>query len=296
MFWEEIYDNIKGNTTDTQITKKRSDDGNGNITVNYKRTQYSTNQQKYIQESTFTYNIENLKNHIINNGIDRQGNTIKYFETVPAIELIPDNEKSEDQKKLLEELNNLVNYIIEAGEEYGIDPKQILAIIQEEVGFDGLGKRQNVTGNNGKGYMQITTIAIADRLNCTKYTNGINSANFAKGLKIELYGTEIIELFKEHGFNIENANTIEEKRTLLRNIMKYLTENKDPKFNIKLGTILLRQKLNHSKGDFAQATKNYNGHPKHKESYSRRTSQYLDTIATNCPQDSIYNYRKETLP
>ena len=56
----------------------------------------------------------------------------------------------------------MIEYTIQSGIDYGVDPKLILSVIQQEVGFKGLSS--NVTGKNGKGYMQLTSAPINDYL------------------------------------------------------------------------------------------------------------------------------------
>jgi hypothetical protein len=106
-----------------------------------------------------------------------------------------------------------------------VDPKQIVAIIQKEVGFDGSKK-----GKNGNGYMQITTITVADILNNLGYKlrgtekRGfyVEKTKYGKGSKQDLYGSDIIELFNSRGFKLTNNMTKNEKDALLGEVITYL--------------------------------------------------------------------------
>lgn len=303
-----IYNETTIHNTSTKITKgyknNKSQDGNGNadvtiqthtdnngtITVTYNSEQIY-NKQTLTQTTTFQYNINDLENYVINEA-SRNGHPITYFKEINEIRSLPEDQRTEKQKALLEEFNNLIKFATETGTEYGVDPKQILAIIQQEVNFQGLGN--NVTGINGKGYMQLTTIAIADMLGCTKYTGSINTALFEADNKIDKYGVEIIELFNSRGFNILSANTEQEKRELLKDIMKYLTENKDAEFNIRVGTIKLRQLLNKTNGDFGRAAFLYNGNPACQDNYKKGTTLYYAQLSADFMQTE-HTYNKNRL-
>lgn len=255
-------------------TKTIITENNGTKTVTVEITKWNGDKTS-TKTTSFDYNQNLLEYYVINQGVDKKGNKIEYFKNIPEIRSLPESERTSEQKNKLEEFDNLISYVIDSGIEYGVDPKAILAIIQEEVCFKGL--TDKASSNKGKGYMQLTTIAVADMLNGIKNCHNYKTAEFTNGLNFKAYGTEIIELFTSRGFDIQNAKTTNEKRELLRRVMNYLIKNKDPEFNIKLGTIKLRQTLNKFNDDFKKAAEKYNASDSAKK-YSERTFEYFSRM------------------
>lgn len=284
----KVYDNEKGQFGEAKIDIEIIQEKDGNTTVNYKRIQASR-MNKFVQKSSFTFNKEDLENYIINRAVDKDGNTLKYFKDINNIRALPANEQTDKQKALLIEFDNLINSVINAGIDYGVDPKAILAIMQQESRFE-----PNHVSDGGKGYMQLTTSVPADILSAIKIPrHDVNRASFDKGLKLQVYGSEVLDLFKSRGFDLANAKTTEQKRELLNKIKDYLSKNEDYEFNIRLGTIKLRQVLNSSNGDFKEAALKYNAHESHKHAYSNITARNLNSISKNSYRDSMYYYAKD---
>lgn len=205
------------------------------------------------KEVNFSYNKASIENYIINDSKDAKGNKITYFSDITDIREKPFTLRTKEECRKLIEFNNMVNSAINAGIDYGVDPKLIIVIIQREVGYDGLNDK--VTGKNGKGYMQVTSSPVVDMLGA--YAKKNKQWQYLDNLKTDVYGPEIEELFKSRGFNTDCS--AEEKPELAEKIMDYLKENKDADFNIRLGTLIFRQKLNKSKGNIQIAAQNYNG-------------------------------------
>jgi len=114
------------------------------------------------EKVVFRYNRAVIEDYVINSSTDAKGNLIKYFSDIPAIRQKVYTQRTKEESRKLVEFNNMINCVINAGKDYGVDPKFIVAIIQREVNFKGLSS--NVTGRNGKGYMQITSAPIRDML------------------------------------------------------------------------------------------------------------------------------------
>lgn len=277
------------------ISTSKTTDANGNVIEKTERTITKNNgittvktvrtNGKQSTTSEFQYNISELENYVINNGVDKKGKAITDFKSIPEIRKKPAKNRTPEEKALLEEFNQLINLVTVVGTDYGVDPKHILSIIQEEVGFDGFGKRKgSVTGVNGKGYMQLTSAPIQDFLGKSmgKYKEG-NTLNLKK------YGLEVLQLLDSRGFKVQDAKTPEEKEKLEKEIMAYLKENKDEIFNIRLGTLILRYQLKAAKGNIQTAAKNYNG-SKFKEGYGKRVNEYANKLAKTAEQQTKYKY------
>lgn len=230
----------------------------------------------------FQYNKEALENYIINDAKDNNGNSIKYFSDIPEIRKVPEALRTEEQQKLLDEFDNLIKYSIEAGTDYRMDPKFVIAIIQQEVGFQGLSKR--VTGANGKGYMQLTSAPIKDFL-------GYAADGRYHSLKTGQYGPEMEELLISRGFETSMAATSFAKSSVYKDVYNYLKENKDPEFNIRLGTLILRLYTDKANGNVKTAARNYNGSP-HKEKYSVNVARYNNLLQDTVPRDTTYVYKR----
>lgn len=280
---EIVYkDRDSGNYTKSTINVSSSKDSL--ITVDYiKEEFYGGPKAKSKAMVHFQYSKKGLENHIINNAKDAQGNLITRFKSIPEIRETPLTERTPEQKALLEEFDNMINYTIEAGTEYGVDPKYILSIIQREVCFDGLS--DNVTGINGKGYMQLTSAPINDYL-------GYAGNKKYYDIKDAQYGPEVEELLVSRSFNPREAKTQNEKKELYKQIMKYLKDNTDAEFNIRLGTLVLRYYLNQADGDINIAAKNYNG-SSIKFSYAKGVTKNYEQFSDTVPQKTTYCFNTE---
>lgn len=219
----------------------------------------------------FTFNRSKIEEHIFYNSVDSHGNKITIFSDIPEIRKKPFAQRTKEECRKLVEFNNMMNSIINSGVEYGVDPKLITAIIQREVGFNGLSK--NVLGANGNGYMQLTSAPIKDILG--GYTKK-RKLYFADYLKTNLYGREVEQLLISRGFKTDCPP--EQREELVNNIMNYLINNKDTDFNIRMGTLVLRYYLNKSDGNVQIAAQNYNGHLKHKIAYGKAVNNFYNQM------------------
>ena len=220
----------------------------------------------------FTYNKAALEDYIINDGTDIYGHKITYYKNIPDIRAKNPIDRTPEEQQKLNDFDTMVNCVIGAAKDYGVDPKYIVAIINREVNFDGMGRKRNVTGKYGKGYMQVTTITYKDFLGLNPNTN-----KYAKTDKNSVYGREMSELLLSRGFNIDCSP--EEKANVVKEIEKYLTENKDPDFNIRLGTLILRVKLNGVNWNFQAAARNYNGKSTIKYAYAKQANEHYQKLA-----------------
>ena len=278
---------VKDRNSDKILMKKSTkivDEGEGLVSVSFVSQRFNGNNVAE-NKVEYQYDKEALENYIINDAKDAKGNPITRFKSIPEIKNIPENERTPEQKALLEEFDNMLKYTIDAGVKYGMDPKYILSIIQQEVGFNGLSDK--VTGVNGKGYMQLTSAPVND------YLGFAGGGKYYK-IKDALYGPEVEELLTSRGFNVSEAVTPSQKRVLYKNIMAYLKENKDAEFNIHLGTLVLRYYMNKADGDVTKAAKNYNGSPL-KEYYSKYVTEYYTKFKDTVPNDTTYVYDKRKI-
>ena len=274
-----ILDKETGETlVDKSIKIRENKDGLTSVQIETKR--YSDNKVKEY-EVKFQYNKEALENYVIKDATDKYGNKITYFASIPEIRNIPEEERTENQKGLLKEFDDMIQSATKAGIDYGVDPKLILSIIQEEVGFQGLS--QYVVGKNGKGYMQITSSPVNDYL-------GLAGDQRYQEIKDFLYGPEAEELLASRGFDPKNAVTQTARKNLYKDIYNYLKQNKDPDFNIRLGTLIMRYYLDKADGNVELAAKRYNG-SSIKEEYADRVNKYNTLLQDTVPNDTIYNYK-----
>ena len=95
-----------------------------------------------------------------------------------------------------------------------------------------------------------------------------------QNLNTKAYGTEIVELFKSRGFNVDCAP--QKRGEVAEQILSYLKANNDADFNIRLGTLILRNKLKAAKGNVQIAAQNYNGNSKNgiKYAYGKAVKNY----------------------
>ena len=156
--------------------------------------------------------------------------------------------------------------------------------------------------------MQITLTAIGDLVSNTNKTinyetiqnNGetkykINNYTFDNYFKLPRYGTELIDLCNSRGFDLKNTMSDEEKVEFLSNLLKYIKENEDYEFNIRLGAILLRHELYEAKGDFQKAAKKYNDNENLREEYAKRTNTYYNELMDGYPQTK-YDFETDDNP
>ena len=261
------------------------DEGDGLTTVKVNIKRYNGDSVKE-NNVEFQYNQEALEDYIINVATDAHGNDIKYYDSIPEIRNIPESERTEEQQALLNEFNDMIKYVIDAGVDYGVDPKAILSIIQQEVGFDGLDER--ATGPNGKGHMQLTSAPVQDYL-------GYAGDKKYHQIKEWVYGPEVKELLSSRGFDPDQAQTQQQRNELYNDIREYLTKNEDMEFNIRLGTLVFRNYLNRANGDVKEAAKNYNGSSL-KEYYSKNVMKYNKILSDTVPQDTTYRYIASRIP
>ena len=271
--------------TESKISEK-----DGITTVSTTRTEYGKKQNK-VTEAKYSYSKELLEKHIMFEGVDNSGRPIKIFNDIPQIRKLPENMRTDKQKALLKEFDDMVNFAIKVGQEYNIDPKLVVSIMEREVGFDGFGKHTglDVTGINGKGYMQLTTAPIGDFLYKTQVENkkkGI-PAKYAAGTKESLYGVEMTDLLISRGFDVNAAQTTAQKKALEERIMAYLKKNTDPEFNIRLGTLTMRYYMNKANGNVKTAATNYNG-SSGKILYGIAVSGKYEKMDNVMPNDSTY--------
>lgn len=229
----------------------------------------------------FRYNRTALEDYIINDAVDKNGHKLTKFAEITNIRKKNYSARTKAECRLLSEFNNMVNYVIDAGTEYGVNPNLIMAIIQQEVGFDGLS--DDVTGGSGKGYMQITSAPVKDMLG--GYTDKQNNLVYDSKFKIDKYGPEFVELLQSRGFNTDCPQEARDK--LRKDIVNYLIKNKDPEFNIRLGTLILRYYLKTAKGNVALAAENYNGKDNTKTNYRKAVYKYYNQICNKLGNQAI---------
>ncbi|MBR6126300.1 hypothetical protein IKQ21_01305 [bacterium] len=190
---------------------------------------------------------------------------ITYFKRIPEIRSMPENERSERDKRLLEEYDNMIKMIKAAAYDYDVDPRYIVAIIQRETGFQGTNydadgkKRKNVSEREkaGCGYMQLDDITEVEILEGFRNLKTGKDSYTTNGVKTARFGNELAELLESRNFKTDCKAS--EKPALFRKIRDYIKTNNDPEFNIRLGTLFLRVHLKNTKGDFKKAALRYNG-------------------------------------
>ena len=286
----EITKNRNGEITmkrDTIITQ------NGSVTSVKKEITNFNQKNTTTINSGFQYDKKKLENYVINDAVTGSNQSIKTFADIDKIRKKTESERTDKEKNKLNVFNDMIKYSINAGIDYGVDPKLILCIIQQEVKFDGFGNINgaSVTGNNGKGYMQITSSPIIDFMNATQK----DFSNCSKGYKVDQYGQEMRELLIQKGYNIDKAETKEQKKAIYQSIYEKLKLNDDPDFNIRLGTLVLRKNLNSSQGDIYKAAYNYNGSPKYRQNYGTNVKKFYTEVNKTVPSDSTYSFHKTIL-
>ena len=195
----------------------------------------------------FSYNQAALEDWVIHHGTDKDGNKIKRFEDIPKIKEKSQEERTPDEQKLLNEFDNLIKYVIDAGVDYGVDPNLIIAIIQKEtISF------KSSNSSAGGGYMQLTKKAIVDILGGDEQNDGTIKWGEPK---INKYGKEMETLLTQKGYDIYCAKN--NKEELVKKIRIDIA--KDSEFNIRVATLYFRYILNDKNGDVKKAARKYNG-------------------------------------
>ena len=230
------------------------------------------------RESSFEYNREAMENYVIN------AKDSPHFSDINIIRSKSEDMLTEEEKNKLAEFNNMIDNVIDAGIEYGVDPNRILSIIQQETKFNGLSPK--ATGDAGKGYMQITSSPVLDIMGL--------SGNVWGESKYQKYGHEVNDLLQSRGF--DTNCTLLDKPALCKSIMNYLKKNKDPEFNIKLGTLILRRYLDKYDGNMSWASWGYNGNASAsktngkpvQENYRESVNRYCNELRRTVVSDSLY--------
>ena len=147
-------------------------------------------------------------------------------------EVIRDDEDRGNSKYSPEQVSDL---IVKTSKKYDVDPLLVASIAKQETHFT-----QELSGRNGKGMMQLTSISLKDMY-----------------LRSDIYGKEIKPLLDKYGSYDK----------LLKAVKNNLA------VNIEVGTALFRAKLNDAKGNLTKALQNYNGSPL-KVSYAKSVQQH----------------------
>ncbi|MBE7703529.1 MAG: hypothetical protein E7Z89_05700 [Cyanobacteria bacterium SIG28] len=256
--------------TDTLTSYTESE--SGVVTVATKKISYFKNNYKELNLS-YQYSQTGIEDYIIKNSYGNK------FKNIRALKSKDPASCTQEEQKLIKQFDDLIKYVIEVGNEYGVDPNFIVAIIHQETTFDGMSER--VTGNSGKGYMQVTGAPIRNYLGCTKADYKNNIYVYKEKYKDQIYGHEMKELLKSRGFDPDKATNDKEKERLAKDILNYLIKNKDADFNIRLGALILRDYQNditNDNGNIKETAFDYNGNPVLQDKYSREVRDYYNTI------------------
>ena len=263
---KQVYkDKISGKTVKT-VERSFGINSDGSQSVRYLSEQVWSKYETRCNEVEFSYSRSAIEDYVINS--DQS-----YFKDIKNIRNKPKNKLTEEDNKKLSEFNSMIDYVIESGVEYGVDPNLITSIIRREVKYNG-----NKTGKNGQGYMQLTSIVIQDYL-------GLYEGKYYD-LKDNKYGPELKELLLSRGFNPDVSAS--ERGKLAANIFNYLAENNDKEFNIRLGTLVLRNQLNKNDGDAKMAAYHYNGNASLQKNYAAAVDKFYKDMVSVYPSDSLY--------
>ena len=254
----------------------------GIVTVKSSRKSYNKDNVR-TAEISYQYSIDGIEEYIIKNSRNNMYANIKEIREKQKFKIA-----SPEELTLLKQFDTMVSSIINAGNEYGVDPNLIVSIIRQETTFDGMNDAW-CTGKNGKGYMQLTSAPIEDYLN--KYSENIGGkqiTKFAKKNKDNYYGWEMQELLESRGFNVKQ----DEKKALVKEIMKFLKNNDDADFNIRLGTLVLRYYQNQKggkNGNSRLAAYHYNGNPALQQAYARNVERFQAELRDTIPEQERLN-------
>lgn len=136
----------------------------------------------------------------------------------------------------------LSEMIVDVSKKYNMDYKLVASVIKQETHF-----KQESSGTNGKGLMQLTSITLKD-------------------------------MFQRPDVYDEKVGALIQKYKTPQALMKAVKE--DPKVNIEVGVVCLKHKLKSAKGNYKKALVNYNGSP-HKVAYSKSVmNNYVSDFKT----------------
>jgi len=150
--------------------------------------------------------------------------------------IIKDDENRGNSKYSPEQISTL---IVKTAEKYKVDPLIVASIAKQETHFT-----QELSNKNGKGMMQITTIALKDMY-----------------IRSDIYGKEVKPLLDKYG--------------TYDKLLKAAKSN--PAVNIEVGTALFKAKLSSAKGNLTKALQNYNGSSL-KISYAKNVQKYYNEM------------------
>ena len=249
-------------------------DKNGTTTVNYNRTQASI-ADVFTYNANFKFNKDDIEDYIVKFAQNNPATPVnKRYSQIFEIRNKSEEERTEDEKEKLADFDNMIDYIIQAGVDYGLDPKIIVAIIKKESVFGTLYKK-----GNGNGLMQLTKPAIEETF---------------KLKNLQHVGIEVIELLESRNFkNFKGENTLDEVNTeqLVNEIYDYILKNQDPEFNVRLGTLYFRHLYKNNEFDIKKTATCYNGNDEFKKNYGKEVLENYNQLSSIKEYgDSNYNF------
>ncbi len=132
--------------------------------------------------------------------------------------VIKEDEDRGNSKYTPEQISSL---IVKTSKKYDVDPLIVAAIAKQETHFT-----QELSGKNGKGMMQLTSISLKDMYQRSK-----------------IYGKELKPLLDKYGSFDKLLIAVKSNLAV----------------NIEVGTALFKNKLKNAKGNLTKALQNYNG-------------------------------------
>jgi len=132
--------------------------------------------------------------------------------------VIKEDEDRGNSKYTPEQISSL---IVKTSKKYDVDPLIVASIAKQETHFT-----QELSGKNGKGMMQITSISLKDMYQRSK-----------------IYGKELKPLLDKYGSFDKLLIAVKSNLAV----------------NIEVGTALFKNKLKNAKGNLTKALQNYNG-------------------------------------